>query len=91
MIEKEELGKEEKDSMIIDLNEEIITDHTIEITIETSIEEEKMETDLLEDKLKDTNPEEKNLEREPQFNGAKLMKSVPETKESTSSSRYSFS
>lgn len=85
MIEKEELGKEDKDSMITDLHEEIITNHLKETTIETSIEEEKTEKDLKGDNLKDTNLEEKNLEKEPQFNGVKLTKLVLETKDSTSS------
>lgn len=56
------------------LKEEII----IGLMTEISIEEKTTVTDLKEDNNKDMNQEEKNTERELQFNGLKSMKSVQE-------------
>lgn len=55
-----------KEEIIIDLMTEILT------------EEETTVTDLKEENNKDMNQEEKNTERELQFNGLKSMKSVQE-------------
>lgn len=82
-IEKEELKKEEIDNTINVLKEEITTDHMTEI----STEEEIMVIDLKEESNKDMNQEEKNTEKELQFNGLKLMKSVQEMTDSTLSSK----
>jgi hypothetical protein len=51
------------------------------------IEEEIMVKDHKEDNNQDTNPEDKSSEKEHPFNGARLMKSVQEMKDSTLSSR----
>jgi hypothetical protein len=73
------------------------TDHpeektTTELTTETLIEEEKTTTttDPQEDNNKDTNPEDKNSEKELQSNGPRLTKSVQLMTDLTSSSRYYF-
>lgn len=66
------------------LKEEIITDLMTEI----STEEEKTVTDLKEENNKDMNQEEKNTEKELQFNGLKSMKSVQEMTDSILLSRY---
>ena len=55
---------------------------------EISTEEEKTVTDLKEENNKDMNQEEKNTEKELQFNGLKLMKSVQEMTDSILLSRY---
>lgn len=66
---------------------EITTDHQEDNTIEISIEEEIIDKiiDHQEDNNKDINQEEKNSEKEDLCNGLKLIKSVQEMTESTSS------
>ena len=54
---------------------------------EISTEEEIMAKDLKEENNKDMNQEENNTEKELQFNGLKLMKSVQEMTDSTLSSK----
>ena len=65
-----------KEEIIIDLMTEILT------------EEETTVTDLKEENNKDMNQEEKNTEKELQFNGLKSMKSVQEMTDSILLSRY---
>lgn len=68
------------------LKEEII----IDLMTEISTEEETMVTDLKEENNKDMNQEEKNTEKELQFNGLKSMKSVQEMTDSILLSRSSL-
>lgn len=67
-----------KEEIIIDLMTEILT------------EEETTVTDLKEENNKDMNQEEKNTEKELQFNGLKSMKSVQEMTDSILLSRSSL-
>lgn len=83
---KEELKKEEKDNTMTVLKEEIIIDLMTEILTE----EETTVTDLKEENNKDMNQEEKNTEKELQFNGLKSMKSVQEMTDSILLSRSSL-
>lgn len=68
------------------LKEEII----IGLMTEISIEEKTTVTDLKEENNKDMNQEEKNTEKELQFNGLKSMKSVQEMTDSILLSRSSL-
>lgn len=67
-----------KEEIIIDLMTEILT------------EEKTTVTDLKEENNKDMNQEEKNTEKELQFNGLKSMKSVQEMTDSILLSRSSL-
>lgn len=87
--EKEEKDKKSKlrkenNTMIVLQEEKTMAKPTIEILIE---EETMVKLDLQEESNKDMNPEEKNTEKELQFNGLKLMKSAQEMTDSTLSSR----